>query len=167
MLLRLAVCCGTLALFAAGCGGDDETTTAATTSASPAGCEPAAVKQALDRFLAAITAGDRARIARNLSDEPGFRLTIADPDGVFRTDSRAKATAYLARRHRHGENQRLLQAVTRPGADAGHAAVQFTIVRTAADFPARDIHNRAAIGDATINCLTHRFVRWRLATGRA
>ena len=171
MLLRF-VAVGCLALALGACGGDggeaDSASSTATTSNLPQGCDPAAVKGAIDGFLAAITAGNRARILRSLSPEPDFeRLTIADPDGVFRTTSRTRAADYLAARHAHGENERLLQAIVNPGADAGHAVVQFTIVRTAADFPARDIHNRAAIGEATINCLTQRIARWRLATGRA
>jgi hypothetical protein len=170
VLLRLcAGCC--LALSLGGCGGNGggaDGASATTTSSLPQGCDPAAVKGAIDEFLAAITAGDRGRILRSLSPEPDFeRLAIADPDGVFRTTSRTKAADYLAARHAHAENERLLQAIVDSGADAGHALVRFTIVRTAADFPARDIHNRAAIGEATINCLTQRISRWRLATGRA
>ena len=125
VLLRLAaLCCAALVLGGCGGGGGEATSYADTTAASglPAGCDPAAVKASIDRFLAAITAGDRRRIARSLSPEPDFeRLTIADPDGVFRTASRAKAADYLAARHRHGENERLLQAVVAAGSDAGHA----------------------------------------------
>jgi hypothetical protein len=164
VLLRLAVAAA-LALVAAGCGGGTEAPQAQEQqqrSQLPPGCEVPVIERTVAGFLTAVTAG--RGVARYLAPPDDFQgLGYAEPDRRFTTTGRAKALAFLARRHRFAENVRLLQLVVSPGGDANHVGVRFVLVRTAADLLQRGIHTRAASGDGIVNCVSRRLSLWRLA----
>jgi hypothetical protein len=154
LLRRVAVAGAALAL--AGCGGGHETTT--TSSLAP-GCEAPAMSSVVRSYFAAISNGDRAALDRSLSPADDFvRLTVEGADGSrFSTADRAKALAYLAGRHAHGERLRLLELAAAQGVDVNHDTVVGTATRTAQD------GGRAVVAfDGAVNCVTRSISRWRI-----
>jgi hypothetical protein len=161
VLLRPAAVAA-LALVAAGCGGGSKAPPEQQRSQLPPGCEVPAIQRTVTGFLAAVTAG--RGVGRYLAPQDDFKgLGYAEPDRRFVTTDRAKALAFLARRHRSAENVRLLQLIVSPGGDANHVGIRFVLVRTAADLLRRGIHTRAASGDGIVNCVSRRLSLWRLA----
>jgi hypothetical protein len=159
VLLRL-VAIAAVALVAAGCGGARKQPQSG--SQLPPGCEVTVAQRAVTGLLTAVTAG--RGIGRWVATGDDFRgLAVAEPDRRFLTNDRAKAIRFLERRHRYGENLRLLQMVVAPGGDANHVAIRFVISRVARDLPARGIRSHSASGDGIVSCLSARVSRWRLA----
>ena len=163
MLLRLAPLLLAAVVFG-GCGGGGGGSDGTSTSSLAPGCEVEVAERAVTGFLAAVTAGTRTRIAARIATGDDFQgLDVEDPDGrSFSTGSRGRAIDYLAGRHRFGERVRLLRQLVAPGADANHDDVQFTLTRTASDFPGRGITNRLARGDGTIDCIHGTISRWHV-----
>ena len=159
MLLKLAAAAA-LALVLAGCGGGGEKKPApATTSHLAPGCDVPSIERALRGYLAAVSSGDRAAIARRLSPADDFvRVTVIDLDGRrFSTTARAKAVAYLVSRHAQGERLRLIRLLVAPGVDANHVTVTGAVTRTA-----RDTGRDVAIYDGAVSCVHGSITRWRL-----
>ncbi len=127
------------------------------------GVEPV-IERAVKGFFAAITAGDRAAIAKRLSPAGEFvRLTVVDADGRrFTSADRTKAIDYLVSRHRFDQRERLLQLIVAPGVDANHTAVQGVVSRSALDFRTRKIASRVSRFDGAVNCVRESITRWRV-----
>jgi hypothetical protein len=159
MLLRLAAG-AVLVLALAACGGDKA---AEPKSGLAPGCEVPVIERTVKGFFAAVTAGDRAAIARHLSPDGEFvRLTVVDADRRFTTSDRAKAIAYLVGRHRLEQRERMLQLRVSTGVDANHDSVQGLMTRIALDFRARGITTRLSRFDGAVNCVRKSITRWRV-----
>jgi hypothetical protein len=157
VLLR-ATAAVALAVIAAGCGDGGKTTS--TTSLAP-GCEPDRIATIVNGFLAAVTAGDQAALARFVSTSPNYLVhdgTGANERRVHLT-RRAGVFRYFAERHRLREHARMISLRVAAGVDANHVLIDFRLTRTAADFPRRGITTRLAIGTARVNCVTDRIER--------
>jgi len=152
----------------------------------PDGCHPRQVAELVITFVNAFNSGDQATLGRTffLSEGPSppdFAERGYDPwswytvgtveeggkiETSFVTYNQGELLRYFARRHREGEQLRLLKiSLTQTGLLGKDDNVGFVYVlnRTASDLP-RGLGGPAsiAIGQGAINCPNRRIFTWRM-----
>jgi hypothetical protein len=152
----------------------------------PDGCHPRQVAGLVISFVNAFNSGDQASLSRIffLSEGPSppdfaersydpwswYTVSEADTKGRiksgFVTYDQGKLLRYFAKRHRKGEQLRLLKiSLTQTGVLGKEENVGFVYVlnRTARDLePGLGGPARIASGQGTINCTNRRIFAWRM-----
>jgi hypothetical protein len=152
----------------------------------PDGCHPRQVAWLVISFVNAFNSGDQASLSRIffLSEGPSppdfaersydpwswYTVSEVDSEGKIRssfvTYEQGELLRYFAKRHRKGEQLRLLKiSLTRTGLIGKEDNVGFVYVlnRTARDLePGLGGPARIASGQGTINCTNRRIFAWRM-----
>jgi hypothetical protein len=152
----------------------------------PDGCHPRQVAELVISFVNAFNSGDQASLSRIFfvsegPSPPDFAEGSSDPwswytvsevqaggkiESNFVTYDQGELLRYFAKRHRKGEQLRLLKiSLTRTGLLGKEDNVGFVYVlnRTARDLePGLGGPARIASGQGTINCTNRRIFAWRM-----
>jgi hypothetical protein len=133
----------------------------------PDGCRPRRVAQRISAFLSAINRGDGSAVryvAPELAPHGGwYSVTEGNPrrgGRHFVATRQRELVRYFARRHRHGERQRLLEVTV--GFANGFGHIEFRIRRHADDLRRLGVSTTIAHGKGGMRCGDGRFVVWSM-----
>lgn len=138
-------------------------------------CGPREAARLVAGFLSAVNRGDRQALARFVGKEfvaysmlEGHVVRPSAPatGGRFTVARRSNVLSYLHRRHKHGENQRLLVIEVNERYGRGRAGATIHVRRTADDLASLGIRHRLAGAKIEIDCRRQAIIVWNMVMPR-